>query len=180
METTFGNEDHLNKRLEEKSDNNPNSLLRNACKEGRARDFEHLLMNGANLYNSCMEMLLHEASQGGSIEICDYLIQNGYNMYREDINGYIPCHYAIKHGHLELVQWYISKGVGIHTRIYQDSKRGKQKSPAEIAVYGCSIYGRQPVYREILILLGSIDYEERSSVSMTYYWKGYIEWWGAS
>lgn len=163
MRPAFGKEEDFIEHLSSKEDIDPNIFVRTICADGQARVFTYLLSRGAQLNGTRMLHLLHIASQGGSIEICDYLVKNGCSLYEVDDIGYIPYHHALEYGHLNLVRWYISKGVDIHTKSHHRQAIELQSSPLYIAVYACIITGKPPTNLNLIqfLLANGCDPDEK-------------------
>ena len=93
-----------------------NTPLHYSCEVGYLQVAEYLISKGANINakNVLGNYIIHSASEGGLLPIVQYLIEK----QKIDINikgdeEITPLHCACKKGHLQVVEYLISKGADI-------------------------------------------------------------------
>jgi len=120
--------------LASKIDNNGNTLLHHAAKNGRLSILEYLLINTLSdkeAVNNIGRTPLFCAASKGKLECIKLLIANGANIEKCDRNGCSPLWKAASLGHFQVVKSLILQGALVRTKGTHCD--GKTYFPAQIA-----------------------------------------------
>lgn len=122
--TTSGDSDYIKAIISEdpgrinKKDQEGNSLLHLAVREGNVDIIKYLASEGANvnIRNIVDETPLHIAANLGNLDVVIQLISNGADINIKDSIGNTPLHDAVENDQIQIVKYLISQEAEINTQ----------------------------------------------------------------